>query len=83
MCQLVSDVARLTGRRVRIVVPGGTWANDTITAAELANHGGWPIAQGVIEVDLRTQAERTLGADESVTLKPDMGFGRSITWKRG
>jgi hypothetical protein len=59
------------------------WPRDTISAAEISQLGGWPLDQGVIEVDLKTQEERTLGPDEAASLQPGKGFGRKISWKRG
>ncbi|WP_181769342.1 multiubiquitin domain-containing protein [Bradyrhizobium sp. UNPA324] len=58
------------------------WDRDTITTKEIANLGGWDISQGVIEVD-QDNNERTLTADETVTIKPGQGFGKKHKWKRG
>ncbi len=35
------------------------WDRDTITAAEIIGLGGWSAHQGVVEVNLQTQEERT------------------------
>jgi hypothetical protein len=59
------------------------WDRDSITTAEIVTLGGWPTDQGVIEVNLQTQEERTLAADEIVELKPGHGFGKKVKFKRG
>lgn len=58
------------------------WEEDTITAAQIAQLGGWEVSQGVIEVD-KDNNERTLAPTEVVELKPGMGFGKKHKWKRG
>ena len=58
------------------------WDEDTITARQIAERGGWDISQGVIEID-KDNNERTLGPDEVVELKPGLGFGKKHRWKRG
>jgi uncharacterized protein (AIM24 family) len=59
------------------------WDRDTITAAEIIALGGWALDQGVVEVDLKTQAEVTLTADAVVQLKPGHGFSRKFRFRRG
>jgi hypothetical protein len=59
-----------------------TWDQDTITTAQIAEIGGWELSQGVIEVD-KDNNERTLAPDETVELKPGLGFGKKHRWKRG
>ncbi len=59
------------------------WHRDTITTADIIQLGGWSPDQGVVEVDLKTQEERTLAADEVVTLKPGHGFGKKVKFQRG
>jgi hypothetical protein len=59
------------------------WERDEISAAELIALGGWPADQGILEVNLKTQEERTLAPDEVVKLKPGHGFSRKISFKRG
>jgi hypothetical protein len=59
-----------------------TWSGPIITTEEIARLGGWDPAQGVIMVD-RENNERTLGADEKIEIKPGIGFGKRIRWKRG
>ncbi len=58
------------------------WHEDTITTARIAELGGWDISQGVIEVNDEGD-ERTLAADETIQLKPGLGFGKKHRWKRG
>lgn len=52
------------------------WDRDTITTPEIIELRGWSADQGVVEVDLKTQDEQTLAADEVVTLKPGHGFSK-------
>lgn len=58
------------------------WDHATITTAQIAELGGWDIAQGVVEVN-EDGDERTLTADEAIQLKPGLGFGKKHRWKRG
>lgn len=58
------------------------WDHDTITTEQIAELGGWDVAQGVIEVD-NDNNERTLAPGEIVKLKPGLGFGKKYRWKRG
>jgi len=58
------------------------WKCPTITTEEIAGLGGWDPAQGVIMVD-RENNERTLGPGERIEIKPGLGFGKRIRWKRG
>jgi len=59
------------------------WDRPTVSAAEISTLGGWALEEGVIEIDLKTQVERTLASDEQVELKPGMGFSRKVVFKRG
>ncbi|WP_146688745.1 multiubiquitin domain-containing protein [Bradyrhizobium canariense] len=58
------------------------WGHPTITTEEIARLGGWDPAQGVIMVD-RENTERTLNPGERIEIKPGLGFGKRIRWKRG
>lgn len=58
------------------------WDEDTITTEQIAELGGWDPSIGVIEID-KDNNERTLSPGEVVELKPGMGFGKKIKWKRG
>jgi hypothetical protein len=59
------------------------WDEDQITVPQLRELGGIPADTQVIEVDLKTNAERTLADDALVPVRPGQGFGRKITFKRG
>jgi hypothetical protein len=59
------------------------WDRETITVPELRSLAEIPAGTEVIEVDLKTNEERTLGEDEVVTLKPGQGFGRKVRFQRG
>ncbi|MFZ6003081.1 MAG: multiubiquitin domain-containing protein [Actinomycetota bacterium] len=59
------------------------WDEETITVPELRELGHLPADTPVIEVDLKTNAERTLDEDEVVQLRPGQGFGRKVSFKRG
>lgn len=58
------------------------WDRETITAREVAELGGWDISKGVILIDADNN-ERQLDPDESVELKPGMGFAKKVSFKRG
>ena len=58
------------------------WHKDTITTEEIAHLGGWPVTDGVKEVD-EDNNERDLRPGEVVQLKPGQGFSKKIGWKRG
>ena len=59
------------------------WDRDTIMVAEIRTLGSLPTDLPVIEVDLKTNEERTLDEAEVVELKPGKGFGRKVSFKRG
>ena len=76
----------VAGRRTYVVNVEGIdhdWPTSTITAAEIRELGGFAATDPVIEVDLRDNSERTLAEDEVVEIKPGMGFGKKIKFKRG
>lgn len=58
------------------------WDRDTITTEEIAGLGGFPVSDGVIEID-NDNVERTLAPGEVVNLKPGHGFSKKVRWKRG
>lgn len=72
------------GPKYTLVIEGKEypWDRDTITAAQIADLGGWDLSQGVVEID-KDNNERTLKPDEIVELKPGLGFGKKHRWKRG
>lgn len=59
------------------------WPTATITVGEIRELGGFAETDPVIEVDLKDNSERTLGEDEVVDIKPGIGFGKKIKFKRG
>lgn len=59
------------------------WERDTITVPEIRELGNLPTDLPVIEVDLKTNTERTLAEDEVVELKAGKGFGKKVSFKRG
>ena len=58
------------------------WREPTITMEQVANLGGWPVAQGVIMV-LEDNSERTLAPGEVIELQAGHAFCRRVRWKRG
>lgn len=59
------------------------WDSETITVPEIRRLGSLPADLPVIEVDLKTNEERTLAEDEVVELKPGKGFAKKVRFKRG
>jgi hypothetical protein len=59
------------------------WDSDTITVPQLRTLGGWDSGQPLVEVNLDDNSERTLGEDETVTLRPGHGFAKKIRFQRG
>jgi hypothetical protein len=59
------------------------WAEPTITVAQIRTLAGWESTQEVIIVDLKENTERTLAEGETIELKPGMGFGKKVGFKRG
>jgi hypothetical protein len=72
-------------QKYEINIEGTTyaWNQPTITVAQLRDLGKLPLDAPVIEVDLKTNAERTLAEDEVVEIRPGQGFGRKVSFKRG
>ena len=58
------------------------WDAATITTEQIASLGGWDPSQGVIIVD-KENNERVLNPGEVIEVKPGLGFGKRIRWKRG
>lgn len=50
---------------------------------EIRDLVGWEATQQVVEVNLDDNTERTLGENETVTLKPGHGFAKKILFQRG
>ena len=59
------------------------WPSPTITTVEIRELGGFAATDPVIQVDLADNSERTLAEDEVVEIKPGIGFGKKIKFKRG
>ncbi len=59
------------------------WSKGTITVPEIRELGKLPTNMPVIEVDLKDNTERTLAETDVVPLKPGMGFGKKVGFKRG
>lgn len=76
---------RQSGPKYEVNIEGETyaWSGDTITVAQLRELGHLPADTPVIEVDLKSNVERTLDDDEVVRLRPGQGFGRKVSFKRG
>jgi hypothetical protein len=58
------------------------WPKDTITTEEIIALGGWPPAEGAIEI-FKDNTERTLKPGEVVHIKPGHGFAKRVLFKRG
>jgi hypothetical protein len=80
----VKDEAHDTGEKFFVIIEGHehSWNHDTITTEQIAQLGGWDVAQGVIEVDEENN-ERTCLRDEVIHHKHGHGFGKKHKWKRG
>ena len=59
------------------------WDHDTITTEQLIELAGWEAGQEVVMVDEGTNAETTLVPNQTIDLKPGMGFAKKFRWKRG
>lgn len=58
------------------------WNQDIITTEEIIELGGWDPSLGAIVVD-KENNERTLQPGETIELKPGMGFGKKVRFRRG
>lgn len=80
------EVVTLTqGPKYQINIEGKLfdWDQGTITVPQLRELGGIPADQPMMEIDLKTNAERTLAEDEIVDLKPGQGFAKKVKYQRG
>lgn len=59
------------------------WQQPTIDVSEIEVLGDFPPGQGVVEVDLKDNTERTLDPGETVTLQPGLAFAKKVLFKRG
>lgn len=58
------------------------WDNDSITAEQIAELGGWDVSLGVLLID-QDNNERTLEPGEVVKLEPGLGFSKKVRFRRG
>lgn len=58
------------------------WDQDTITTEQLLELAGWGADQQIIMVD-ENNVETTLVANQSIDLRPGLGFAKKFRWKRG
>ncbi len=81
----MADDAPHDGPKYEVNIEGTIyfWDQKTITVAEIRTLGHLPSDLPVIEVDLKTNEERTLEENTPVELRPGKGFGRKVTFKRG
>jgi hypothetical protein len=82
---LIKNVSTAGGPKYTINIEGQDyeWNQDTITVPELRELGGLPSELPVIEIDLKTNDQRTLADDEVVALRPGLGFSKKIKYQRG
>jgi hypothetical protein len=59
------------------------WCHHTIMVPQIRDLGGLPIDQPVLEINLETNTERTLGECEVVHIKPGHAFCKKVKYKRG
>lgn len=59
------------------------WDKGTISVPELRNLAGIPSDQPMMEIDLKTNVERTLAEDAVIELKPGQGFAKKVKYQRG
>lgn len=59
------------------------WNEATITVPQIRELGGLPAGVPVLEIDLKTNDERTLPEDAIVQLKPGLGFSKKVEFRRG
>lgn len=59
------------------------WDAPSITPAQVRQLGGLPTGTPVELIDLNSNEQRTLGEDESVELRPGLGFAKRVRFQRG
>lgn len=59
------------------------WNDETITVPQIRTLGGLSTGTPVLEVDLQTGTSRELPEDAIVQLRPGIGFGKKIEFRRG
>lgn len=60
-----------------------SWNDNTVSTEQIIELGGWDQSIGAIVIDLKTNEERTLAPGEIIEVKPGMGFGKKVSFKRG
>ena len=58
------------------------WAEETITVQQIRQLGNIPADQSIVQEN-EDGTERTLAANETITLKPGHRYGRAPRYKRG
>ena len=81
----IEETEVASGRTYVVNVEGvdHDWLSPTITTAQIRELGGFAATDPVIEVNLGDNSERTLAENEVVEIKPGIGFGKKIKFKRG
>ena len=59
------------------------WPLPRITVPELRDLAGFADDQPILEVDLKTNEERTVPEDEVIELRPGQGFAKKVKYQRG
>ncbi len=59
------------------------WNEPTISISQIETLGNIAPGQGVVEVNLKDNTERTLEPGEVVTLQPGLAFAKKVLFKRG
>lgn len=59
------------------------WDTDTISVPEIRRLGHLPETDPILEVDLKSNTERTLPEDEVIHIQPGKGYGKKVRFKRG
>jgi hypothetical protein len=59
------------------------WQKSSITPNELRSLVGLALGEEIIEIDMQTQVQATLGEDAVIELKPGHGFAKNHHFNRG
>jgi hypothetical protein len=59
------------------------WNHPTITVPQLRELAGIPADQQMMEVNLKTNEERTLPEDAVIHLQPGVGYAKKVRYQRG
>ena len=78
------DKANGQGPKFTLDIEGNLvpWHQDTITTEQLIGLGGWDPSQGAILIDADNN-EHGLQPNQTIELKPGMGFSKKVRFKRG